>query len=479
LTSDSRIGAAVTLGATLFCAFMALAGFPASLWFQQQSPPVAMPWSTIVVAWVLGAVVLAGLAYFSPTVIRWTLAFARLVSGRFAYALLFGLVVRVVVALVVRPQPSSDGATYLGLAAQLANGTTYHSGGTFAYWPPGLPLLLSVFVKAGVPTFALLVAFGLLSFVLAAFGLRKLGVALGLRTYATLPVWLLAAWPSPILCTGLPEKEIVVLAFVVWAVYFCVVALRGSLPAAIACGVTLGLAVLTQPALQLLAIVPFVAAVLMPRGRGPNLGRALVVAVAMLLTVTPWIYRNSQVLDGALILTTNGGENLYRANNELATGAYVRVGKVNLDALPELESNRIGKGLAVDWILGNPGQFVMLTAGRLLLFAGDDSHGAFVALKRGQAVALGGAPYAAAKLVCALPLIVLWCALAALLIRERAALAGIWVPLCIAMTAYFYLVCIHAVFESGGRYHLPVLGCLFVTFALAIERVSPAAARSA
>ena len=198
--------------------------------------------------------------------------------------------------------------------------------------------------------------------------------------------------------------------------------------------------------------------------------------VAMAAVISPWTLRNQEVLGKPVLVSTNGGSNLYRANNELATGGYVAKGRVDLDTLPELEADAQGKRLAVEWILGNPVEFARLSLTKVLLFAGDDSYGAYTALK-GARDKLPGKSYLIIKAVAALPWILMWIWIAAVSARTLNWTASQVATLLVLFGPYLYLSTLHAVFESGGRYHLPAIVCLFMGVAFIATQLLPSERR--
>jgi hypothetical protein len=197
--------------------------------------------------------------------------------------------------------------------------------------------------------------------------------------------------------------------------------------------------------------------------------------LAMLVVVAPWTVRNYMTLGAPVLVSTNGGDVLYRANNELATGAYRPAGAVDLSHLDELSLDRESKRLAVEWIAANPGRFAQLGAAKALMFLGDDSGGAFAVFKRGKVV-IERTTYLVIKAATALPWLVMWFAVLVLALHRGAwerhvdvdALAFVLLPI-------VYLLAIHSVFESGSKYHVPVLAVAIAAFAI----VSPSTAERA
>lgn len=443
------------------------AGFVASVWFQQTDGSAPIPWEVIGVGWFSAALVALVAERFPQAPLMRALAvFSKEGSGVWP-AILLGMALRLSFALIVAPQPASDGATYLSLAQQLVSDGTYGSEGARAFWPPGLPLLLTPLLWLGLPKSLAVLVLGLLSFVAAALGMWNLAHRLGLQAWSSLPVWLLALWPTHILCAGLPEKELLIIALMPWIVDRAIVALNGSMPATCVAGALTGMAVLVQPSLQLLPIAAVLAALLLRRSVVRVIAGGVVGALSMLVLMSPWAYHNYQTFGSLVLVSTNGGDVMYRANNEKATGAYTRTGAVDLNHLDELSFDSESKRLAFRWIQDHPAQFIQLSMGKILLFLGDDSFGAFTALRRGKPDTPSHV-YLAVKLVCAVPWLLAWFVVLAMMTRKsldpkRNDIRSAWM----VVLPVLYLWGIHAIFESGPRYHLPVLALVLMLVGLA------------
>src|SRR5205823_4707762 len=85
-----------------------------------------------------------------------------------------------------------------------------------------------------------------------------------------------------------------------------------------------------------------------------------------------------------VVISTNGGDVFYRANNPLATGGYIQRGEKDLVSLDvgEVERSRMGYELGKSWIRQNPDAFLALAMKKQILFLGDDAIGAYESLKR-------------------------------------------------------------------------------------------------
>ena len=472
--AQTRAGAAWLAGGplaalVLFLGALVFAGVVASAIFQASGQSGPLSWPTMAACAAFGvACMLLVLPLRRPVLSAATAAteFAAAHSG-LATAVAVGLALRLACVAVVQPQPASDGATYVGLAQQLLAGGGYGSATYRAYWPPGMAFALAPFLLTLSSIPVALTAFGLAAFAGTASGLHALSRRLQLGRWAVVPVWLLALWPTHILFTGLPEKELLLMALLPWALLLGLDGLHRPWRAAGA-GVLIGIMVLVQPSLQLLPLAVLMVALVAGAGllQSARLFGLLLVGAAVV--VAPWTLRNLQVLDAPVLVTTNGGSNLYRVNNEWATGAFIPRGPVDVEALGEMESNREGKKLAVAWIRGNPGDFVQLTAGRILLFPGDNSGGVGAAF-RADPDRLPRQAYLALKGGTALPWLALWATLLAATWQLRRSRHALPWGLAVVLLPYGYLSCIHAVFESGSKYHLPVMPLVFVAAVLLLH----------
>jgi hypothetical protein len=274
-----------------------------------------------------------------------------------------------------------------------------------------------------------------------------------------------------VLLTGVAAKELLLCATLPWIVLLIVRAfdgLRARLLAATA-GLLIGLCALVQPSAQLLpALMPVYGWIRRARAK-QILILTLLMAGAMAIAIAPWTFRNFLAFGTVVPIATNGGSNLYRANNALATGGYTTRGEIDLGDLPELSADREGKRLAREWIVNNPAAFLQLAWKKQLLFLGDDSAGAYYSLKTAtlgksapDASPANSRLFIAAKAGSN----VFWLSYWILLFAAMAHVVGsrrvipdrnLLVPL-----VFLYFFAIHSVFESNGRYHVPLLGTLCV-----------------
>lgn len=366
-------------------------------------------------------------------------------DGWLLAAIATGLLLRLVWILAFNAMPTSDGLTYFELAKKLAVGQPYSTGGTFAYWPPGYAFFLSAFIFTLGSTLAVPVS-QLLLFVVASVGLFRLTERFSSRKAALIAVALFCLWPNLIAYSATPEKETLIATLLIWAVLAATGERRAS---AFLSGLLLGAVTLVQPSTLLL--IPAMAALLLIRQSGRAMMATALLLLGAALVIAPWTIRNYQVLGGFKLVSTNGGGNFYRANNALATGGYTPVGEIDLSHMSELDSDRAGKELAISWIKAHPLPFLGLLVEKELRFMGDDAGGVYATFQ-GEKELRRQTLYFGLKMLSNLWWLAVWAVIAALVIAgarlgRASFLAWGWI----------YLFALHSVFESAGKYHVPIL----------------------
>lgn len=383
-----------------------------------------------------------------------------------------GLFARIAWVVLFPAQPGSDGAVYLGLAEQLLQDGSYEVAGTRAYWPVGYPLFLVPWVAIFDEERLALLVSNMSLFVLGTLGVMSLARFLANDQAGRVAALVFALWPNLIIASGLPEKELVVLASLPWATLGLLSAMSrsGRVLCVLGAGLLLGACTLIQPSLQFL---PFVAALLLV-GSATQLRTGLRQAVLVLLgaavVVAPWTYRNYLVFDTFVLVATNGGSVLYRANNPLATGGYTQRGEVDLEVYDEVAQDKEGRRLAVEWIKENPGSFLKLAVEKQIRFMGDEAGSVYGTFKVGG-VDGSETLYAILKAAANAWWMLIWLLIGFLGWQGKMqSNVENWIRL-IPVWLWTYLFAIHSVFESAGKYHVPVLWvpCVLLAVLLAVR----------
>ena len=376
-----------------------------------------------------------------------------------------GLALRVAWVLLFPAPFTSDGLAYYDLAARLAHGLSYQTPiGEWAEWPPGYPFLLAIFFRLlGVAPWVV-VAANFLLFTGAILAVHALARLLGEVT-ARVSTLALALWPNLIASTGAATKEMVII-FLLPAVLLLYLR-AGEQPTPgraaamrLAAGVALGYTILTQPGILLLTGIFFVYELLLRTPLPRLVARLALLGAGMLVVILPWTVRNYRVLHTPVLITSSGGDVLYRANNPLATGGWIKDGEHPLRQYDELTRSRLGYRWAKEWIREHPDRFLLLSLQKQVLFLGDDAVGFYDTLKRG--LGRHDRLYAVAKLTANAYWWAIWAlVLAAFLARWPTG----WYrrpEVILFLLTILYFWAIDSVFESGARHHLPLVGLLAI-----------------
>lgn len=314
--------------------------------------------------------------------------------------LVLALVVRLGVAWHLRPVPTSDFKIYWDIAVGLAEGRGYVIGTVpSAFRPIGYPLLLSLVVRLfGADWwYAVLVQAMMSTAVVAAthwFTARLFGVGAGLTATA-----LTAVMPDHVLWSTVLNSEIPAILWTLLAVTLWIpprpVQLANSphprtppsvtdkgtpalrLPSPrimLASGALLGLAALTRPVMLPAPGLFFLYAWLFSRYGSdaqptrhlwqPVVAGTAVLVLGMALVVGPWTVRNYVALGALVPVSTNGGVNIWQGNNPNATGGFYWSDDPAINPLlkvtDQVEQDRLGRRLALQWIREHPWDFIRL-----------------------------------------------------------------------------------------------------------------------
>ena len=364
----------------------------------------------------------------------------------------FGLLVRVLYVLIFPSTPSSDGSNYLSLALNLIHGEPYKIGGSIAYWPPGYPFFMIVwlfFFNEAVAVAVSNTVIYVVSSMLLYFSLRE---ALGLAP-AKLGLLFFALWPNMVALYSVPSKEMF-LVLISSIILYLFVFFRGlGVLCYIFFGLLWGMASLTQPGMMLMFLAVPMSEFLGGKSlKSVILGSAFII-FGMVTVIAPWSLRNYAHFNKRVLITSNGGSNFYRANNPLADGRYQHCGEIDFSHLSELEQSAASYDAAFEWIRNHPTDFFLLSIKKQLIFLGDDGAGFYSSLKRG-----GGSDseivYFLARGVGNVVWFLLWIFIFIGTFRRKyqQKTVVVWfAELCI-----LYLWAVHSFFESGAKYHIPL-----------------------
>lgn len=373
--------------------------------------------------------------------------------------IVIGILLRYMWAVSFPAPLSSDGATYFGLAERLLKFGYYRDAvGNYAYWPPGYPFALyAVFMLTGAKTWVI-VLINLLAYSLSILIAWRLAQLLFNEAVAKFSTLIVALWPNAIFCTVVASKEMLLVLLLPLAlllyIYSTRSAKRGGIYALVT-GATLGFASLTQPSMLLFPAVLALYEYLTSDKWGKSAIRMAIILLGMGMVIAPWAVRNYSIFDTPVLISTNGGDVIYRANNPLATGGYIPAGERDLQHYGEIERNKLGYQWAKEWIVAHPASFLMLAVKKQILFLGDDANGVYETLKRGLGIT--DLRYPLIKGLSNAYWLAIWVLLLVMLRRSHSTGAANNPAVILLMLSVLYFFAIDSVFESGSRHHLPLI----------------------
>lgn len=293
-----------------------------------------------------------------------------------------------------RPAGLADPFVYLGAAGSIAAGDGYTSllDEPTAYYPPGYPFFVGTIqwlVEAVGLDQHLVLVVGIVQALLggvAAAAVVIVGYHLGSVRLGVIAGVLFALWPNLVLHAPLILSESLFLAlFCTLLAALCV--LGGGTVGhvrAVQATVVLSAAACTLVRPQsIVLVIPAVALAWWWTGLGWR--RALVgaawVAAGVALAVGPWMIRNVIVMDAAIPMSTNTGDNLCIGFHDGATGGFRKTAKCATEGSyvdgPEVEVARDAelRRRALDWALEHPGQLPRLSVAKVVATFSSDSDG--------------------------------------------------------------------------------------------------------
>jgi hypothetical protein len=82
------------------------------------------------------------------------------------------------------------------------------------------------------------------------------------------------------------------------------------------------------------------------------------------LLFAPWVYRNYQVFNQFVLVSANGGANLWMGNHEGSTGAYTPLPELGFK--DEVDRDKYYKKQAIEFITQNPTKYIKLAIKRAI-----------------------------------------------------------------------------------------------------------------
>ena len=291
-------------------------------------------------------------------------------SSAFSRICLIAVILRVVWSFLVPVIPLSDSVAYDTFAQNIWLYGTYgwQADEPTSYWPVGTSAIYSLFYTLFGHVYWPIILFNIVCTLVLMVFTRMLCEQFFKRKAVGLWVALIIAlWPTLIFYTTVLASELPYMAFLT-AAFYCLVKVNTSvIKAGVIAGVLFSVSYYIRP----LATVPLAIGVFylwlnMERKRVVIL-RSLIVVAIMVLAVSPWAYRNYQLYDAFVPMSTNGGATLWMGNQANTNGGYMPLPD-KVKGMDEYTRNQVLKQDAIDYIKQKPIEFVIRTFNKFLAF---------------------------------------------------------------------------------------------------------------
>ena len=392
----------------------------------------------------------------------WTVSSRQWLAGVLALA----FAVRLACVLTIPYEPKADFKVYHDAGVRMAENWRLAIGCYRCFFPPGQIFSLGVVYALFNNSVKAAQVLNVVWATLTVAGVWYIGRQLAGEAAGRAASLLAALMPSTIFsCMVLGAEVPQNFWFVLGLCFYLAGVSRRSLWPALACGICLGVASLIRPTFVLVPIALALHMLLSWPRRTKAILTALVILGGLALVVSPWTYRNYRVTGGFILISSNGGGNLYSGNNDETEGRYTDSAWQHVfDNSPDdLTLQRLGKDLAVNWIRRNPGRFVQLAVNKAAIFWRRDVDMTWWALVQPQIVN----PRFSGQAMAASDVFYVLCLVACLagLLRHRRRL---WAnrPWMVLPVMGMYFTAVHMVFESQAKYHymLAPLLCVLAAF---------------
>jgi len=363
------------------------------------------------------------------------------------------LLIRLIWSACVPVDPVSDGVLYDAFARSMATGHGYaFADGTLTeYWPVGTSAVYALLYKL----------FGLRPIVVAVFQ-SLLGAAIVGMTWriarqafnenvAALAAWLTAIWPLLIEFTTILASELLFIALVLLSINIWISSRLSPVVRTVFWAACIAAATYVRPtAWPLLLIFPSLRWCF-DRDFLKLLKTITLGILTAALLFAPWAYRSELLFGRPVLVSANGGVNLWMGNNPNSSGGYMDL--PDREFRNEVDRDRYYGQEAVHYILSHPADYARLAVMRTITTYDRETIGV-VWNERGLSSRYGSTTLAVLKGFSSAywwAMLILGCAGVAQLLR-RDKMERVW-PL-LAGFAYFLVFPILTV--AMDRYHVPI-----------------------
>ena len=390
-------------------------------------------------------------------------------------ALLVALILRLGWGIAIPVIPTSDGHAYDVFAQNIAQGFGYgwRPNDPSVLWPVGTSAIYAACFWLFGHNYAVI----MLLQVIVGVAIVALAMSLAREWFddkvAVTTGWILACWPLLIQFTTILASEMFFLLFVLLAFRLASLPGRSWSARVLLSGLALAAASYIRPTALLMSPLLFAKNAVKDR-QWFKAGLACIgVLTVMIACILPWTARNWEVTQRFVLISSNGGENLWMGNNPSGSLSYMP--PPTLDIANPADRDKYLRALAIDYIVQHPVDFVVRSVKKMVVLHDRETSGVGwnedgIAQRAGQGL------IAPLKLISS----AYWWVILALAIYGMYAYvknSGFFLLLTFPpIVTWAYFTAIHAVTVAGDRYHIPSIPfiAMIAAYALTTRWISKA-----
>lgn len=279
---------------------------------------------------------------------------------------MIAFVVRALWAICVTVDPVADSYLYNVFAHNIASGKGYvfPAGNLTVYWPVGTSAIYAALYFLFGTSFLPIVLFNLVIGTAIVWLTHAISARYLNQCTANIAALLVASWPILIEFTTVLASELIFIFLMLTAIYVWGSRQMSPVLRAILWGICLCAATYVRPtAFPLLFVFPLLSWL-----SGEKLRNAIVHGVIAIVTAAilfaPWVYRNHVVFNQFVLVSANGGVNLWMGNNPRSNGGYMDLPEIAFEN--EVARDQYFKQQAIDFIVHNPVSYAKLIIKRAI-----------------------------------------------------------------------------------------------------------------
>jgi hypothetical protein len=377
------------------------------------------------------------------------------------------LLLRLAWAVCVPVDPVSDGVLYDAFAKSIASGHgfAFADGTMTEYWPVGTSAIYALlYVIFGDQPWVLPIFQAFVGAFIVYLTWRLAEQTLGARV-AACTAWLTTLWPLLIEFTTINASELLFIAMMLLALNIWISRRISPTLRMILWGASIAAATYIRPTALPIAVAFPAIQWLIDRNWRTLIHGVLVTMLTATLMFAPWTYRSLTLFDRFVLVSANGGVNLWMGNNPESTGGYMDLPARTFTT--EADRDHFYGAVAVKFILAHPLKYATLSLRRVPITFDRETIG-IVWNQKALAAKYRESSLSALKLISS----AYWWAVlvaaiggAALILRRRR-----FLPCWPVLAALVYFASFPVLTVAMDRYHMPIDPLLAIFAAYAVCR---------